>query len=81
MYLKQKTKDSISASIGLPYDKIIMMDNEEILNYIATKKEAKVVWSKKDKVDGMPIMTMADVDAKLTPPEDKKFKLVRKLFK
>lgn len=43
------------------------MDDEEIEAYIEQKKKTgkKITWPKGAKVDGLPIMTMEDVDKKI----------------
>ena len=62
--LSSKTKEIISKRIGIPYEKLIQMDDEEIEAYIEQKTGKKITWPKGAKVDGLPIMTMEDVDKK-----------------
>ncbi len=63
--LSSKTKEIISKRIGIPYEKLIQMDDEEIEAYIEQKTGKKITWPKGAKVDGLPIMTMKDVDKKI----------------
>lgn len=63
--LSSKTKEIISKRIGIPYEKLIQMDDEEIEAYIEQKTGKKITWPKGAKVDGLPIMTMEDVDKKI----------------
>lgn len=63
--LSSKTKEIISKRIGIPYEKLIQMEDEEIDAYIEQKTGKKITWPKGAKVDGLPIMTMKDVDKKI----------------
>ena len=63
--LSSKTKEILSKRIGIPYEKLIQMDYEEIEAYIEQKTGKKITWPKGAKVDGLPIMTMEDVDKKI----------------
>ena len=63
--LSSKTKEIISKRIGIPYEKLIQMEDEEIEAYIEQKTGKKITWPKGAKVEGLPIMTMEDVDKKI----------------
>ena len=63
--LSSKTKEILSKRIGIPYEKLIQMDDEEIEAYIEQKTGKKITWPNGAKVDGLPIMTMEDVDKKI----------------
>ena len=63
--LSNKTKEILSKSIGIPYEKLIQMDDEEIEAYIEQKTGKKIIWPKEAKVDGLSIRTMKDVDKKI----------------
>ena len=63
--LSSKTKEIISKRIGIPYEKLIQMEDEEIEAYIEQKTGKKITWPNGAKVDGLPIMTMEDVDKKI----------------
>ena len=63
--LSSKTKEILSKRIGIPYEKLIQMEDEEIEAYIEQKTGKKITWPKGAKVDGLPIMTMEDVDKKI----------------
>lgn len=63
--LSDKTKELLSKRIGIPYEELIKMDDEEIEAYIEKKTGKKIEWPKGDKVDGLPIRTMEDVDKKI----------------
>lgn len=63
--LSSKTKEILSKRIGIPYEKLIQMDDEEIEAYIEQKTGKKITWPKGAKVDCLPIMTMEDVDKKI----------------
>ena len=64
-YLSNKTKELLSKRIGIPYEKLIKMDDEEIDRYIEQKTGKKIEWPKGAKIDGLPIMTMEEVDQKI----------------
>ena len=63
--LSSKTKEILSKRIGISYEKLIQMEDEEIEAYIEQKTGKKITWPKGAKVDGLPIMTMKDVDKKI----------------
>ena len=63
--LSSKTKEILSKRIGIPYEKLIQMDDEEIEAYIEQKTGKKITWPNGAKVDGLPIRTMEDVDKKI----------------
>lgn len=63
--LSSKTKEILSKKIGIPYEKLIQMDDEEIEAYIEQKTGKKITWPNGAKVDGLPIMTMEEVDKKI----------------
>lgn len=63
--LSHETKEKLSRIIGIPYEKLIQMDDEEIEAYIEQKTGKKITWPKGAKIDGLPIMTMEDVDKKI----------------
>lgn len=63
--LSNKTKELLSKRIGIPYEKLIQMEDEEIDAYIEQKTEKKITWPKGAKVDGLPIRTIEDVDQRM----------------
>ncbi len=63
--LANKTKELLSKRIGIPYEKLIQMDDEEIEAYIEQKTGKKITWPKGAKIDGLPIRTMEDIDKKI----------------
>lgn len=63
--LSEKTKQLLSNIIGIPYERLLEMDNEEIEAYIEQKTGKKITWPKGAKVDGLPIKTMEDVDKQI----------------
>ena len=63
--LSNKTKEILSNIIGIPYEKLIRMDDEEIEAYIEQKTGKKITWPKGAKVDGLPIRTMEDINKKI----------------
>lgn len=63
--LSNKTKELLSKRIGIPYEKLIQMDDEEIEAYIEQKTGKKILWPKGAKMDGLPIRTMEDIDRKI----------------
>ena len=63
--LSSKTKEIISKRIGIPYEKLIQMEDEEIEAYIEQKTGKKITWPNGAKVDVLPIRTMEDVDKKI----------------
>ncbi len=67
--LSNKTKEIISKRIGIPYEKLVQMDDEEIEAYIEQKTGKKITWPKGVKIDGLPIRTMEDIDKKIDEME------------
>lgn len=67
--LSNKTKEILSKRIGIPYEKLIQMEDEEIDAYIEKKTGKKITWPKGAKVDGLPIRTMEDVNKKIDEME------------
>ncbi len=63
--LSNKTKELLSRRIGIPYEKLIQMDDEEIEAYIEQKTGKKITWPKGAKIDGLPIRTMEDIDKEI----------------
>ena len=63
--LANKTKELLSKRTGIPYEKLIQMDDEEIEAYIEQKTGKKITWPKGAKIDGLPIRTMEDIDKKI----------------
>lgn len=63
--LSNKTKKILSKRIGIPYDKLIQMDDEEIEAFIERKTGKKITWPKGAKIDGLPIKTMEDVNKEI----------------
>lgn len=64
-HLINETKELLSKRIGVLYEKLIQMDDEEIEAYIEKKTGKKIEWPKGAKVDGLPIRTMEDVDKEI----------------
>ncbi len=69
--LTSKTKETLSKIIGIPYEKLIQMEDEEIEAFIEQKTGRKITWPKGAKVDGLPIRTMEDIDKKWMNWKDK----------
>lgn len=67
--LSNKTKKILSKRIGIPYEKLIQMEDEEIDAYIEKKTGKKITWPKGAKVEGLPIRTMEDVNKKIDEME------------
>lgn len=63
--LSSKTRELLSKRIGIPYEKLIQMEDEEIETYIEQKTGKKITWPKGAKVEGLPIRTMEDIDKKI----------------
>lgn len=63
--LSKKTKEILSKRIGIPYEKLITMDDEEIEAYIEQITGKKIKWPKGAKIDGLPIRTMEDIDKQI----------------
>lgn len=63
--LSNKTKELLSKRIGIPYEKLIQIEDEEIDAYIEQKTGKKITWPKGAKVDGLPIRTIEDVDQRM----------------
>ena len=70
--LSNKTKEILSKRIGIPYERLIQMDDEEIEAYIEKKTGKKITWPKGAKIDGLPIRTMEDIDKKIDSLTNKK---------
>ena len=60
--LSSKTKKMLSEVIGIPYEELKKMDDEEIDAYIEKKIGKKITWPKGAKVDGLPIKTIKDAN-------------------
>ncbi len=67
--LSNKTKEILSKRIGIPYEKLIQMEDEEIDAYIEKKTGKKITWPKGAKVGRLPIRTMEDVNKKIDEME------------
>ena len=78
MKLSEETKKSISETVGIPFEELINMDDEEIVAHIEKKTGKKVVFSKEPRtvsmmgsgddsvlIDQGKIKTMEEVDAKI----------------
>ena len=63
--LSSKTKKILSERIGIPYEKLIQMDDDEIEAFIEQKTGKKITWPKGAKINGLPIKTMEDVNKKI----------------
>ena len=63
--LSNKTKEILSKRIGIPYEKLIHMDDEEIEAYIEKKTGKKITWPKGAKIDELPIRTLEDVEKEI----------------
>ena len=63
--LSSKTKKILSERIGISYEKLIQMDDEEIEAFIEQKTGKKITWPKGAKINGLPIKTMEDVNKKI----------------
>ena len=63
--LSSKTKKILSERIGIPYEKLIQMDDEEIEVFIEQKTGKKITWTNGVKVNGLPIKTMENVNKKI----------------
>ena len=60
--LSSKTKKMLSERIGIPYEKLLQMNDEEIDDFIEQKTGKKITWPKGAKVDGLQIETMEDLN-------------------
>ena len=63
--LSSKTKKILSERIGIPYEKLIQMDDEEIEVFIEQKTGKKITWPKGAKINRLPIKTMEDVNKEI----------------
>ncbi len=64
--LSNKTKELLSKKNRIPYEKLIQMEDEEIDAYIEQKTGKKNYFGLKvQKVDGLPIRTIEDVDQRM----------------
>lgn len=63
--LSNKTKELLSKRIGIPYEKLVQMEDEEIDAFIEQKTGKKITWPKGAKVDGLPIRTMESIDKRI----------------
>lgn len=53
--LKEKTKQMLSERIGISYEKLLEMTDEEIDTYIEQKTGKKITWPEGAKIKGMQI--------------------------
>lgn len=58
--LSQQTKELLSKRIGIPYEQLLEMSDEEIDEYIEKKTGKKIQWPKGAKVDEPPIKELED---------------------
>ena len=63
--LKDETKKLISKRIGLSYENLKNMSDEEIDAYIEKKTGKKMTWPKDAKMNGLPIKTLDDKEKEL----------------
>ena len=63
--LKDETKKLISKRIGLSYENLKNMSDEEIDAYIEKKTGKKRTWTKGAKMNGLPIKTLDDKEKEL----------------
>lgn len=63
--LSKMTKELLSKRIGIPYEQLIQMDDEEIEAHIERKTGKKITWPKGAKVDGLPIRTKEDTNKEI----------------
>lgn len=63
--LKDETKKLISKRIGLSYEELKNMSDEEIDAYIEKKTGKKMTWPKGAKMNGLPIKTLDDKEKEL----------------
>ena len=63
--LSNQTKKMLSKRIGISYEKLIQMDDDEIEAYIEQKTGKKITWPQGAKIDGFPITTMKEIDGKI----------------
>ena len=63
--ISNETKEILSKRIGIPYEQLIRMDDEEIESYIEQKTGKKITWPKGAKIDGLQIRTMEDIDKQI----------------
>ena len=63
--LKDETKRLISKRIGLSYEELKNMSDEEIDAYIEKKTGKKMTWPKGAKMNGLPIKTLDDKEKEL----------------
>lgn len=62
--LSNKTKEIISNRIGIPYEKLIQMEDEEIDAYIEKKTGKKITWPKGAKIEGESITSLEEKEKK-----------------
>ena len=58
--LSRETKENLSKSTGIPYDKLIKMSDDEIRAYIKKKLEKNIKWPEGAEMDGLPIRTIKE---------------------
>ncbi len=63
--LKDETKKLISKRIGLSYEELKNMSDEEIDAYIEKKTGKKMTWPKGAKMNGLPIRTLENKEKEL----------------
>lgn len=63
--LSETTKQIISRKVGIPYEQLLEMDDEEIEAHIEKKIGRKITWPKGAKVDRLRIRTMEEVDRRI----------------
>lgn len=63
--LREETKELLSKRIGIPYEQLLKMDDEEIDRYIEKKTGKKITWPEGAKVDVLPIETIEETEESL----------------
>lgn len=68
--LKEKTKQMLSERMGIPYEKLVEMTDEEIDSYIEQKTGKKITWPEDAKINGISINTLENAERKMKKAEE-----------
>ena len=60
-----KMKKDFFEKVGISYEELIKMDEEDVIAHIEKRTGKKFVWPKNGRVDGLPIKTMEEVDKEI----------------
>lgn len=64
MYSSEETKQSLARQIGIPYEELIAMDDDEMQKFVETKTGKQFGWKEGIKVKGISIVSIQQEERK-----------------